>query len=62
MVEKTFKPVSTQPLQPIVDVTFWQHFTKLKLDSWKLTTPHIEIVGQCSLPNNLSTAQDLVIS
>lgn len=45
-----------------MDVTFWQHFTKLKLDSWKLATPHIEIVGQCSLPNNLSTAQDLVIS
>jgi hypothetical protein len=45
MVEKSFKPVSTQPLQPIVDVTFWQHFTKLKLDAWKLTTPQIEIVG-----------------
>ena len=64
MVEasKGFKPVSTQPLQPILDVTFWQHFTKLKLDNWKLNTPSTNIVGQVSLPNNLSTASDLVIS
>jgi len=43
-------------------VTFWQHFTKLKLDIWKLTTPQMNIVGQVSLPNNLSTAQEIVVS
>ena len=64
MVEqsKNFRVINTQPLQPIVDVTFWQHFTKLKLDIWKLTTPHVNIIGQVSLPNNLSTAQDVVVS
>jgi len=57
-----FKPINTQPLQPIIDVTFWQHFTKLKLDTWKLNSPRISVVGSISLPNNVSAAQDLVLS
>lgn len=54
MVEpsKAVRVISTQPTQPIIDVTFWQHFTKLKLDVWKLTSPQVPIIGQVSLPNN----------
>lgn len=29
-------PLNTQPIQPIIDVTFFQHFTKQKLDNWRL--------------------------
>ena len=55
-------PLQTQPIQPIIDVTFWQHFTRQKLDEWRLETPHLEILGQVSLPNSVNNPSDLVLT
>lgn len=55
-------PLQTQPIHPIIDVTFWQHFTRQKLDNWRLATPQLEILGQVSLPNSVNNPSDLVLT
>jgi len=54
--------LQTQPVQPIIDMSFWQHFTKQKLDHWRLQTPEIEIFGQIALPNSVNNPSDLYLS
>jgi len=60
--KKIRTPLNTQPIQPIIDVSFWQHFTKQKLDHWRLKAPQIEITGQVSLPNNINNPSDIVFT
>lgn len=43
-------------------MTFWQYFTKQKLDHWRLEAPEVEIFGQVSLPNNVNNPSDIVLS
>ena len=42
--------LNVQPIKPLIDVTFWTAFTKLKLDKWKLERPSVEIEAKISLP------------
>lgn len=63
MVETTNKPgvkLNTQPVKPLIDVTFWTSFTKLKLDVWKVSRPSVEIEGKVSLPVSANAISDLV--
>jgi hypothetical protein len=42
--------INFQPVQPIIDLSFWLKFTQLKLDQWKLETPVIDITATISMP------------
>ncbi len=53
MVEKVYK-LSVQPVKPLIDVSFWTAFSKLKLDIWKLETPVVKLEAKISLPASLN--------
>ena len=44
------------------DLSFWLHFTKMKLDVWKLENPRVKITGSISLANNANMPADLEIT